>query len=80
MAMVFTRPMRSPRTPNNTPPAAHPSMSTEVAHPACCATAASLACPPSSSRTACLRARLNNCCAMRSNIQAKEQTSRTNHW
>src|ERR1022692_58276 len=42
-AIVFTRPMRSPRMPKTMPPTAHPIIRTEVANPACCAPAASLA-------------------------------------
>ena len=77
--MVRARPRRSPSTPNMTPPSAHPIMKTEVAIPACSSTIDPDAPGPSKSRMAGLRARLNNCCAMVSNIHPTAATATTNH-
>ena len=53
--------------------------SASAAHAACWSTVALLTPAPSSSLIAGLRARLNNCCAMVSNIQPMIATIRTNH-
>ena len=52
-------------------------MKMAVAYAACLSTTGPLA-PPSSSRIAGLRARLNSCCAMVSNIQPMLATLNTN--
>src|SRR5450432_3719291 len=78
--MVLARPRRSPNTPKNTPPIAHPTMKIAVAHAACLPTSAVVAPLPSSSRMAGLRARLKSCWAMVSNIQPMLATLNTNQW
>ena len=78
--IVLERPNRSPSTPKNTPPIAQPIMKMAVAQAACLPTSPAVAPLPSNSAMAGRRARLNNCCAIVSNIQPMLATLRTNQW